>query len=91
MPVDAILNPDPILGITTITISVDTSSEESELDELGLIAYSACLVKEMSLSLKKHQSYVSLDNDENSIRQRLQGFAVKRKHQHRLVSPSYLQ
>jgi hypothetical protein len=68
MPVDAILNPDPILGVTTITISVDTSSEESELDELALIAYSACLVKEMSLSLKKHQSHVSSDNDENSIR-----------------------
>ena len=55
-PVDAVLTPDPILGVTTITISVGQSTQESELDELAVIAHSACLVKEMSLSLDRQSS-----------------------------------
>ncbi len=56
-PVDAILTPDPILGVTTITISIGRSSQESELDELALIAHSACLVKEMSLALDRQPTF----------------------------------
>ncbi len=59
-PVDAVLTPDPILGVTTITISVGQSTQETELDELAVIAHSACLVKEMSLSLKRYPSDVDL-------------------------------
>ena len=66
-PVDAVLTPDPILGITTITISVGQSTQETELDELAVIAHSACLVKEMSLSLERYPSEIS---DKVSMRKR---------------------
>ena len=66
-PVDAVLTPDPILGITTITISVGQSTEEAELDELAVIAHSACLVKEMSLSLERYPLEIK---DKASIRKR---------------------
>ena len=52
-PVDATLTPDPVLGVTTTKISINETADEATLDELALIAHSACLVKEMSLSLAR--------------------------------------
>ena len=50
-PVDATLTPDPVLGVTTINVSINTTVNEPILDELAVVAHSACLVKEMSFSL----------------------------------------
>ena len=50
---DATLTPDPVLGVTTTKISINETADEATLDELALIAHSACLVKEMSLSLAR--------------------------------------
>ena len=52
-PVDATLTPDPVLGVTTTKISINKTADEETLDELALIAHSACLVKEISLSLAR--------------------------------------
>ena len=53
-PVDALLTPDPVLGVTTIRVSVDDEISEELLNELVLIGYSACLVKEISSSLENN-------------------------------------
>lgn len=53
-PVDALLTPDPVLGVTTIRVSVDAEISEELLNELVLIGYSACLVKEISSSLENN-------------------------------------
>ena len=53
-PVDALLTPDPVLGVTTIRVSVDDDISEELLNELVLIGYSACLVKEISSSLENN-------------------------------------
>ncbi len=54
VPVDATLTPDLILGVTTVRISVDVDIPEETLNELVLVGYSSCLVKETSFFLMEN-------------------------------------
>jgi len=64
-PVDALLTPDPVLGVTTVRISVNAEISEEVLDELVLVGYSACLVKEISSSLENNLRCGSTSNQLN--------------------------
>ena len=68
-PVDALITPDPVLGVTTVRISVNSDITEDVLDELVLIGYSGCLVKEISSALetKSRCGFPTYQKNQNSI------------------------
>ncbi|MAT02076.1 MAG: hypothetical protein CL421_03355 [Acidimicrobiaceae bacterium] len=68
-PVDALITPDPVLGVTTVRISVNSDITEDVLDELVLIGYSGCLVKEISSTLetKSRCGFSTYQKNQNSI------------------------